>query len=69
MTEPTDFWLQLHRLATAYKSLGATPEIRAAALIPQFQRKSPQAQREAADEMSIMATALANLYSRAGQNG
>ena len=64
MTQQTDFWLQLHQLAAAYKAMGATPDERTAALVQQFKAKAPAAQREAADQLLSMASALGNLYGR-----
>ena len=63
MAEQRDFWLQLHQLAVTYKSMGATPDERTAALAAQFKDKSRQAQREAAEQMLMMASSLVNLCS------
>jgi hypothetical protein len=65
MTEQHDFWLQLHHLTVAYKAMGANPDERAAALARQFNTKGKPAQRQAADEALMMATALSNLYTHA----
>lgn len=64
MTDLYDFWLHLHRLSRAYAAMGSTVGEATEELIDQFQTKSPDAQREAGDQILVMLTALEKLHSR-----
>ena len=67
MAEQHDFWLQLHQLTLAYRSMGATPEEREVALATEFTSKAPPAQKAATEQLMTMAFSLANLHSRVSQ--
>ena len=64
MTDLLDFWLHLHRLSRAYGAMEETAGDATAALVDQFQAKSPQAQQEAGRQILAMLAALEDLHSQ-----
>jgi len=57
-----DFWLQLHRLAEAYKGEGPTTAARAANIIAQLRDLPPTARRAVLADFAAVAVGLHDLY-------
>jgi hypothetical protein len=63
MITTNDFWLQVHRLATAYEAEGETAADRYEQILAQFHDMPPIAQREVVADLLRLTVHVPSIYS------
>lgn len=61
MSNPNEFWLNLHRLSDSLRAEGLTSEERSENILQQFESMAPIARREVLTELSYLTLELTDL--------